>query len=399
MMAGPFEISLDSRALCGAASALQVPGRMKALGCRRVGVVADAVVLQQPPIQSLLREWQSDGIDVADVYASRTGQEPDYDYLDQVADHARPLGLDAVIGIGGGSAMDLAKGVGVLLRNPGPGIAYRGMNLVPVPGVPVVLVPTVAGSGSEVSATASFIDRASKTKLGINGRHVASRLSVLDPALLVTCPRAVTLGSGLDAMVHAVEAVTARAANRLSRALGAEAVRLLFDALPSAVTRPADLAARESLLMASFYAGIAMMHAAGGPASGISYPLGVHWNVPHGYAGGLLLPPVVAANVEKGYADGYAYLHDRATAGGPVAVTPRAKAEAFRDALTGLYLELSAPATFEAWNVDRGAVTTLVDLTVTQRQANLDLNPVAFGRDDVARILETVLSTADASRA
>ena len=398
-MSRPFEISLSSHALCGAACGLQVPERLKALGLRRVGVIADEVVLRQPPIQSLLHEWQSGGLEPVNVYASRTGQEPDYDYLDEVAEYARPLDLDAIIGIGGGSAMDLAKGVGVLLRNPGRGIAYRGMNLVGSPGAPVVLVPTVAGCGSEVSATASFIDRTSKSKLGINGNHVACLFSVLDPTLLVTCPSSVMLGSGLDALVHATEAVTARTATPFSRFLGAEAVRLLFTALPVAVSRPTDLGAQESLLMASFYAGIAMTHAAGGPASGISYPLGVHWNVPHGYAGGLLLPPVVAANVEKGYAEGYAYLQDRSTAGAAAEMaemTERAKAETFRDALTEVYRQVGAPASFERWNVDRGSVTELADLTVKQRQANLDLNPVAFGRDDVVRILETVLPAARA---
>lgn len=401
-MSRPFEISLSSHALCGVACALQVPERLKALGLRRVGVVADEVALRQPPIQSLLHEWQSRGLESVDVYASRSGQEPDYDYLDEVAGRARPLDLDAIIGIGGGSAMDLAKGVGVLLRNPGCGIAYRGMNLVRSPGAPVVLVPTVAGCGSEVTATASFIDRTSETKLGINGNHVACLFSVLDPTLLVTCPSSVTLGSGLDALVHATEAVTARTATPLSRFFGAEAVRLLFTALPVAVSRPTDLGAQETLLMASFYAGIAMTHAAGGPASGISYPLGVHWNVPHGYAGGLLLPPVVAANVEKGYTEGYAYLQDRATAGAAAKMakmTEFAKAGIFRDSLTDLYRRVGAPASFERWNVDRGAVAELADLTVRQRHANLDLNPVAFGRDDVVRVLETVLSMQPAARA
>lgn len=395
-----FEIALNSRALCGVGSSSLVPERLAALGFRRVGVVADEIVLRQPQVQSLLRDWQSGGLVPTDVLASRTGLEPDYDYLDHVAALARPLGLDAIIGIGGGSAMDLAKGVGVLLRNPGPGIAYRGMNLVPSPGVPVVLIPTVAGCGSEVTATASFIDRASGTKLGINGRHVACLFAVLDPTLLVSCPPQVTLGSGLDALVHAIEAVTARTANALSRMLGAEAVRLLFGALPVAVAHPSNLDAQEALLMASFYAGLAMTHAAGGPASGISYPLGVHWNVPHGYAGGLLLPFVVAVNVEKGYTEGYAYLQDRAIGDDAgAAVTERAQAEAFRDALVGLYRQTGAPTTFERWRVDRGAVARLVELTVTQRQANLDLNPVAFGAADVAGVLERVLSIPASARA
>jgi len=389
----PANFALKANVLFGGNSVSLVPDKIFKMGFKCPGLIIDETVYRQEPIQSLLEAWQHKGLHPSKLFLSRAGQEPDYDYLDSVAEDFRPLELDLVIGIGGGSTMDLAKGVGVLMRNAGRGITYRGMNLVPAPGVPVVLIPTVAGCGSEVSETASFIDRATKTKLGINGRYVGCLFAVLDPVLLTTCPPSVTLGSGLDAMVHAIEAVTARTAHALSVFLGTEAVRLLFAALPIGVVQPADLKAREQLLLASFYAGIAMCHAAGGPASGISYPLGVHFNVPHGYAGGLLLPHVVAANLSKGYLDGYARLYQRLDGRRSDSPrTERAKAEAFRDALRELYGQLGAPSSFKPWNVDRTAIDQLTELTMTQRKGNLELNPAPFGRGDVVGILEAVLS-------
>lgn len=382
---------LKANALFGANSAQLVPEKLRELQFKRPSLIIDEVVCRQAPIVSLLEKWREKGLTPSKLFLSRTGLEPDYDYLDSIAEEFRPFDLDLVIGIGGGSAMDLAKGVGVLMRNPGRGIAYRGMNLVPIPGVPVVVIPTVAGCGSEVSETASFIDRSTKTKLGINGRHVGCLFAVLDPMLLITCPAPVTLGSGLDAMVHAVEAVTARTANALSTFFGVEAVRLLFEALPIAVTQPNDITARERLLLASFFAGIAMCHVAGGPASGISYPLGVHFNVPHGYAGGVLLPHVVATNVAKGYADGYARLYERLDGARASSLTERDGAEAFRDALWNLYRQVGTPDTFARWKVDRTALEVLTELTMTQRNGNLELNPTSFGREDVAAVLAAVL--------
>ncbi|MBM4133142.1 MAG: iron-containing alcohol dehydrogenase [Nitrospira sp.] len=383
-----FHIGLQCRAVCGAGAAEALPAKLAELKMSRIGVIVDEVVLQQDPIQVMLAGWRKQGLSPVTVMPTRTGIEPDYEYLDQVAATFRPLEVDLIIGVGGGSTMDLAKGVGILMRNPGRGIAYRGMNLVPTPGVPVVVIPTVAGSGSEVSATASFIDVASQTKLGINGTHVGCFLAVLDPQLLTTCPAGATIGSGLDALVHATEACTAKTANPVSLLFGAEAVRLLFRSLPKAVEAPADLEARQDLLLASFLAGTAMGHAAGGPTSGISYPLGVHYRVPHGYAGGILLPFVIAANVEKGYAGGYAALFEKVAPVDAAGLSsPNRHAAGFRDAVWRLYAQVQAPKNFRRWQVGPSAVDGLTDLTVAQRQGNLDLNPVPFGREDVAAVV------------
>lgn len=363
-------IRLRSNTLAGPGAARELRAHVSG----RAGLLVDEAVAALPAFAALRESLES-----ALVFESRSGAEPDYDYLDEVAAVFRADPVDWVVGVGGGSTLDLAKGVAILLRNPGRGIDYRGMDLVREPGVPCVCVPTTAGSGSEATATASFVDLASQTKLGINGRYVSCELAVLDGELLAGAPASVTIGSGLDALVHAIEAVTANGWTRISRLLGAEAVRLLFDALPRSVERPDDVAARQDSLLGAHLAGIAMQNAAGGPASGTSYPLGTHYGVPHGYAGGVLLPHAVRANVAAGYEDGYAYLAHALGLDG---------AGAFADALFALYRRMSAPLELSRFGVTRADVPQLAELTVTQRSANLELNPVPFGAAEVAALLE-----------
>lgn len=360
-------VRLRSNTLIGVGAAREVPAHIHGA---RVGLVVDGAVAAGRPFAELRAAWMRDGFEPVVTFEGRSGAEPDYDYLDAAAAHFRANPVDAIIAVGGGSTLDLGKGVGILLRNPGRGIDYRGSDLVTEPGAPVVCIPTTAGSGSEATATASFIDTASRTKLGINGRHVACELAALDPELLVDSPVSVTIGSGLDALVHAVEAVTAVGATVVSATLGIEAVHLLLDALPRAVATPDEVDARRDTLLGAHLAGLAMQNAGGGPASGISYPLGVHFGVPHGFAGGVLLPHVVRANVAAGYA-GYEPLdHD------------------FVECLFSLYETIGAPLELSGFGVTRSDVPRLVELTLAERAQNLELNPVPFGASDATTLLE-----------
>ena len=384
-------IHLETNAFFGIGASSQLPALLSARRLIRPSVIIDGGVAALPTTDALVAGWKAQGLSVVKVFRARSTQEPDYAYLDESADAFRSVDTDVIIGIGGGSALDLAKGVALLLRNSGPSLQYRGMDRVMHPGVPVVLIPTTAGSGSEVTATASFIDRTTRTKLGINGRHVSCLFSVLDPALLTSCPVSVTVGSGLDALVHAIEAVTATTAHTVSVLFGVEAVRLLFAGLPAAIREPADLEARANTLLGSHYAGMAMRNVGGGPASGISYPLGVHYAVPHGFAGGILLPHVVAFNVARGYGSGYARLYERLDGKASASAEDEMeKAKAFRDELSSLHQTIGAPPTLGRWGVGRKEIARLTDLTMAERKANLDVNPVPCDRDAVTELLHAV---------
>jgi alcohol dehydrogenase len=383
--------TLSSNSFYGARMTQRLSAMLAGQGFRNIGLIVDQGVASHAPARALVDQLTDGAVRTAKIYQSDSSAEPTYAYLDTVASEFRRGKFDALVGIGGGSALDLAKGVAVLLKNAGAGIKYRGMNQVPEPGVAVVLVPTTAGTGSEVTHTASFIDTESQTKLGINGRYMNCLFSVLDPDLLVTCPPPVTIASGLDALVHAIEGVTCRAANGVSRLLGKEGARLMLEALPKAVANPSDLEARGATLIGSHYAGLSMMNAAGGPASGISYPLGAHFRVPHGFAGGLLLPHVVDFNIGHGYWDGYAEIFDAMRISRQCAASTRAKAAEFSACLHCVYKSMDVPKTLREFGVDRQAIPKLTKLTLEQRRVNLDLNPVPFGESDVVALLEKVV--------
>ena len=377
---------INTNAIFGINASLMVPEKVSQFGFSKVGVIIDEKIATLPIAGSLFESWNSKDLRPVKIYHSRAGIEPDYDYVDEVTEEFRSANLDLLIGIGGGSVLDLTKGVGILLRNTGKSINYRGMNKVSKPGVPVVLLPTTAGTGSEVTKTASFIDNNSKTKLGINGKYVGCFMSFLDPSLITSCPPSVTISSGLDALVHATEAITAKTTNRISIFFGQEAMRLLFSSLPIVVSQPENLDAREDSLLGSYYAGIAMWNSQGGLSSGISYPLGVHFGVPHGFAGGLLLPHVVAFNVSHGYFDGYAHIYEHIDGSREDLKDVTAKASAFCDALFELYQMLDVPANLSTWGFGKDSISLLTDLTFEQRKETIDNNPVSFAKKDVQKM-------------
>ena len=362
---------------------------LRMLGYSQVMFLADAALVTTPAMAALHAAHVKAGFSIQSVQSYCAKQEPSYDELDRVTDSLRALPVpDVIVAVGGGTVLDLAKGVGILLKNPGKGLDYRGMDKVQTPGVPVVCFPATAGTGSEVTHTASFIDTKTQTKLGINGRFVAPLCGVLVPALTLSCPRSVTLYAGLDAMLHALEAATAKTATALTVRIGADAFALLFENLPLVLRDPQNETARANVLLGSYWAGVAMMNAGGGPASGISYPLGVHFSVPHGLAGGIFLAPVAALNVSRGYT-GYVPVYDRLP-GSNSGLSDAAKSSEFARKLVSFYRELGGPATLQAFGVTRAQVTLLTQLTMDQRVANLELNPVPVSRADVEQLLQSV---------
>lgn len=358
-------------------------------GFRKLGVVIDTGIISQAVFSDFLeKDLPAAGFEISIVFRSRNDREPDYDYLDECIKDFRDLPLDCILGIGGGSTMDLAKGIAILLTNPGKGIDYRGMDLVQKPGVPVVLFPTTAGTGSEATKTAAFIDVQEKKKLGINGRYVSAWAGVLDPMLTLGCPAGPTICAGLDALVHCVESFTAVTSSPLARGVAKTAFPYLLNSLPKIIENPQNIEAREKMLLGSHLAGIALWNAAGGgPASSISYPVGVFHSVPHGFAGGVLLPYVVRYNIKQGY-QGYDPLYDLIEDADPKPAQGRSVA--FGEAFMAMYERINAPKDFSRWGVTTKAIPALVEDTLTNRAANLTHNPVPFARAEVEDLLRQV---------
>ena len=227
----------------------------------------------------------------------KTEPEPRLELVDEGAKLALKKKCDAVVGIGGGSAMDVAKAVAVVAANKGRAMDYLGLNNVPGPGLPTIMAPTTAGTGSEVTFTAVFIRKDLKKKEGMNSPYLYPDLALLDPELTLSLPPGPTATTGLDALCHAIESYTSINASPLSEMISLEAIRLISDSLRTCAHDGSNLAARAQMLLGSLYAGLGLANAGVTAVHSLSYPLGGKYGIPHGLANTILLAPVMAFNV------------------------------------------------------------------------------------------------------
>jgi alcohol dehydrogenase len=320
-------------------------------------------------IYSLLEKYTSS----LKMEVLRGSEEPDYDYLDDVANKIRSIDkIDVLVGIGGGSCLDIVKAVAVLMTNPGKGIDYRGFDKVKIPGTPVIAIPTTAGTGSEVTINAVFTNKEEQKKLGINGNFLNATYAILDAEWTLTCPFSVALSSGLDAMVHSMESFMCQKANPLTRMYSKEGFRMIYSALPSLKNDPQNKEMRQELLLGSYIGVIALFNSGSGIAGALSYPLGVHFKMPHGLAGGMFILDVIEFNIKKGYFD-YAEIYDLIEPG--KGGSKEDKSWKFLEKLKGLYSELGVEQYLTQWGITEKNIEEVGKL-MHPMQAAFDQNPV-----------------------
>ncbi|HQL90280.1 MAG TPA: iron-containing alcohol dehydrogenase [Syntrophales bacterium] len=223
--------------------------------------------------------------------------EPPLEQADEGARLVLKGKCDIVIGIGGGSAMDVAKAVAVVAAHGAEAKDFLGLNRVPGPGLPTIMVPTTAGTGSEVTFTAVFVRPDLRKKEGMNSVYMYPDLALLDPELTLSLPPQPTAASGMDALCHAIESYTSVIASPASEMFSLEAIRLIAENLRTCVHNGKDLEAREAQLLGSLYAGIGLANAGVGAAHSLSYPLGGKYGISHGVANTLMLPRIMEYNL------------------------------------------------------------------------------------------------------
>jgi alcohol dehydrogenase len=203
------------------------------------------------------------------------------------------------VGVGGGSSLDVAKAIGMLAKNDGKAEDYIGLETVPSPGLPTIMIPTTAGTGSEVTFTAVFTMREKKKKGGINSRFLYPDLALLDPLLTLSLPPNITATTGMDALTHAIEAFTSLQSNPMSDLVAREAIALVGANLKRAFEQGDDLEARREMLLASLLGGLALASAGVTACHALAYPLGAFFDIPHGLANAVLLPYIMGYNAES----------------------------------------------------------------------------------------------------
>ncbi|GAB7056166.1 MULTISPECIES: iron-containing alcohol dehydrogenase [unclassified Paenibacillus] len=279
----------------GNASIKQLADHVKALGGSRVLIVGDPGVVQAGVVDHLTEPLDKAGIPYqifSDIEA-----DPDIDSVQKGTELAKSEGCDLVVGVGGGSSLDTAKAIGIMLTNPGHIRDYVGINKVLHQAAPVIAVPTTAGTGSEMTIWSVLSDKKAKVKLSVGSPYNCPTLALCDPQLTVSLPPHITAATGMDALTHALESYVNKATQPISEGLAIQSMKMIARSLRLAVVQGENLQARHDMLLASLIAAMAFNSTRLGLAHALALPLGAHFKIPHGMVNAILLPEVMQFNV------------------------------------------------------------------------------------------------------
>jgi len=290
-----FEFTGAKKIIFGTGSLGRLADIIGEKGAKRPFFVMDYNLSRSGYGEKLSRMMSSSGMK-CEIF-DKVVAEPELELADKAAKAAARAKSDIVIGFGGGSAMDLAKAVAALVANKGSAADYLGLNKVPGPGLPTIMVPTTAGTGSEVTFTAVFVRKNLAKKEGMNSPFLYPEMALLDPELTLSLPPIPTAATGMDALCHAIESYTSLKANPMSEMFSLEAIRLISSNLRTCVHDGGNLEARSEVLLGSLYAGLGLANAGVGAAHSLSYPLGGKYGVSHGLANTIMLPRIMEFNI------------------------------------------------------------------------------------------------------
>ena len=372
--------------LAGMGSLQRLGEEAKALGTNKALMVTDKGVMTSgigEKIQALLKK---EGIEL-DIF-DKVIPDPDIGCAEACIETAKRDKYDLILGVGGGSSMDIASAVSVMCTNPGTVRDYLGINLVKNPGILTILIPTTAGTGAEVTPNAILTDVEAKLKKAIVSPYILPRVAIVDPLLSVSMPPQVTSSSGIDALTHAIESYTSNKATLLTDLFAKEAIILIGQSLRTAVANGNNLQARYDMSIGSLYAGIALANAGVTAVHALAYPLGGQFKVAHGIANGLLLPYVMEFNV---LGDIPKFVQIAQYLGEKVEHLPLLE-QAYHaaKAVKAIYKDLKIPQSLTELKVPKEAIPEMARaaMNVTRLMGN---NPRDMTVEDVERIYEKAL--------
>lgn len=359
-----FEFNTVRQIINGAGSALQLASQCRRLGISKPLLVTDPGLMAIGLVQPVLAALEAEGFTA--VIFDQVREDPPEATVLSAADLGRSQEVDGVIAVGGGSSMDVAKVVAVLLGGRQALAQLYGVGNVSGERLPLVLVPTTAGTGSEVTPVA-VITTGETTKAGVSSPVLLPDAAVLDADLTLGLPPAVTAMTGVDAMVHAIEAYTSRhQKNPISDNLARQALGLLARNIRTAVSDGSNREAREAMLLGACLAGQAFANAPVAAVHALAYPLGGHYHIPHGLSNSLVLPSVLEFNAPEA-SELYAELAE-IVVGAPITGGAEAKTAALVAALRQLIDDVSLPATLQAAGVDESSLEMLAEDAMLQQR-------------------------------
>ena len=334
-----YQFQTPTKIISGIGSTAEIIKELNAINAKKVLLITDPGLVQAGVAQQVVEMLKQAAVEVEIFDAVEP--DPSIQVATKAAEMAKNVKANVLIALGGGSAIDTAKSAALLVTNGGYLKDYAGVNKVVKPILPLIAVPTTAGTGSEVTIFAVMSDPDKQEKFTISSALIAPAVAVLDPLLTLKLPPSVTAFTGMDALTHAIEAFTSSIAQPATDALALSAIKLVLKHLPVAVGRGDNIKARDGMLQASLLAGIAFNNAFLGLAHAIASPLGGHFHVPHGLANAVMLPYVMEYNLPtavQSYAEIGCALGLQA-----VGDTPRAVAEKTVAAITQLARDINIP--------------------------------------------------------
>lgn len=288
-----YELLGPQKVLYGSGSVSKVGAICKEYGNKALIVTGRNSAKENGSLDKVIESLQQEGISY--VWFYDLDPDPVMDSVIKGIEIGKKEDVDVIIALGGGSAIDTAKAIGVMMGNEGT-IADYELTPPPFAGVPVIVVPTTAGTGSEATTGAVITNTEKMVKMCIASKHMIPKVAILDPDLTISLPQKVTCATGMDALTHCIETYIATVATPMSKPLSLEGIKLLAENFRRVIDNPADLEARENMLKGSFYGGWAIANSATALVHAMSRPLGVYFHVSHGLANAILLPRVMEFN-------------------------------------------------------------------------------------------------------
>lgn len=339
-------IHIPSTLVVGGGAITQLPNQVKRLGARRVLLVTDGFLAGNGVADRIVDLLRSDGISVA-VY-SDVQPDPSVQNVHEGLRAFGESGAELIVALGGGSPIDCAKAIAVLTTNPAPLSQYMGYHKIPKPGVPLIAIPTTAGTGSEVTKVTVITEQ--DVKMMLLDVHLLPTVAIVDYELTLSMPPGLTAHVGVDTLTHAIEAYVSRKANPMTDAIALSCIRLVAGALVVAWNDPHNHTAREAMSLAAAQGGMAFSNSSVCLVHGMSRPIGAVYHVPHGLSNAVLLPAVTRFSI-SGALERYATIA-RVMGYASTEDDDETAADALVDGLTALNQQLDVPPLRDCVRVD-----------------------------------------------
>ena len=282
---------MPQKTLIGSGSSEQVGEEVKKLGVRKALIVTDKIMIKLAAFEGITGSLRKNGIEFA-VYDG-VAVEPTVDIVQEGITAFKDNQCDCLLAVGGGSPIDTAKAISVMVTNPGSIENYMGAGKVTKEGVPLLAVPTTAGTGSEVTPYTIITDTRTSVKMLISTPFVMPRVAIVDPLLTFSCPRGLTSTVGIDALTHAIEAYVSLKAQPMTDIFCLSAIKLISGNLRQAWSNGNNAEAREKMMIGAYQAGVAFSNSSVALVHGMSRPIGAYFHVPHGASNAVLLKTVM----------------------------------------------------------------------------------------------------------